>query len=283
MQNKDMALRDFSVLMSVYKNDKPDFFELALRSITTDQKLKPKQVVIIQDGPVAQGIDHIIENISNEESSIKFTVEKNAENKGLAVSLNKGLKLCDYEWIARMDADDISVPERFSIQRRFILKHTELDLVGAYIAEFENAPNDIHSLREVPVHPREIKQMLKTRNPINHVTVMYKKSSVLAAGGYSENFGKLEDYKLWVDMISCGYRMVNIPKVLVNVRIGNGFIERRSNKREIQDWDMLQEYLLRNNFIKLSKALRNKLYIRCFTYMPPKLKEMAYKYVLRRK
>lgn len=283
MQNKDMALRDFSVLMSVYKNDKPDFFELALRSITTDQKLKPKQVVIIQDGPVAQGIDHIIENISNEESSIKFTVEKNAENKGLAVSLNKGLKLCDYEWIARMDADDISVPERFSIQRRFILKHTELDLVGAYIAEFENAPNDIHSLREVPVHPREIKQMLKTRNPINHMTVMYKKSSVLAAGGYSENFGKLEDYKLWVDMISCGYRMVNIPKVLVNVRIGNGFIERRSNKREIQDWDMLQEYLLRNNFIKLSKALRNKLYIRCFTYMPPKLKEMAYKYVLRRK
>ena len=117
---------------------------------------------------------------------------------------------------------------------------------------------------------------------MNHVSVMYLKSAVLAVGGYSEDFGKLEDYKLWVDLITAGYKLANIDDIVVNVRVGKGFIARRSNKREIQDWDMLQTYLLKNNLINKRKAWMNKLYIRAFIYMPAWMKKIAYKTILRK-
>ena len=129
---------------------------------------------------------------------------------------------------------------------------------------------------------KAIREMAKSRTPMNHVTVMYKKSSVEKAGCYSENFGKLEDYKLWVDLLGNNAELANIDDILVYVRTGNGFITRRSNKREITDWDMLQSYLIENGIIGKFTALKNKLYIRCFIYMPGWMKLMAYRIMLRK-
>ena len=112
---------------------------------------------------------------------------------------------------------------------------------------------------------------------------LFLKSDIIKLGGYSENFGKLEDYKLWIDAVCAGLKLQNISEVCVNVRVGSGFIERRSNKKEIHDWDMLQEYLKKTKLIRKGKAMINKLYIRVFIYMPAWMKRIAYKTVLRKK
>lgn len=275
---------DFSVLMSVYHKDSPEFFDLALRSVTVDQTLRPNQVVIVEDGPVPAQIEGVISSVKGKVPEIEITVLRRDQNKGLAVSLNEGLRECKYEWIARMDSDDISVPERFEKEFGFIQANDfNIDIVGGYIDEFSEQVGDISSIRTVGRTQEEIQRMTKKRTPFNHVSVVYKKSSVEKAGCYSEDFGKLEDYKLWVDMLTQGARAANIPEILVHVRVGNGFIERRSNKREIQDWDMLQKYLLKGGIVTKWEAFMNKLYIRVFIYTPSFVKKFLYKYILRKK
>lgn len=272
----------FSVLISVYKNDCPDYFRIALESISTAQTLKPSQVVIVLDGPVPEEIIKIIDEVKIREADIEFTVLAKEVNQGLAAALNTGIDYCKYQWIARMDADDISLPDRFSRQAAYIGINPEVEVLGGAISEFSEIPGDLCSERHVGLSQEDIMRMAKRRTPMNHVSVMYRKEAVIRAGKYSEDFGKLEDYKLWVDLISVKACMRNIDDVLVYVRTGNGFVSRRSNRREIKDWDMLQCYLLKNRMVTPITAFINKLYIRCFIYMPGWMKKMAYRFFLRK-
>ena len=275
----------FSVLMSVYKNDKAEYLSRALHSVTVAQTLKPSQVVLVKDGPVADKIDLEIQKMQPKlkDMGIEFTIVTKDVNSGLASALNTGLEHCNCEYVARMDADDISLPERFELQFAYLLNHPEISILGGEITEFEGDDETPKHSRIVPQNHDDIVHMLKTRNAINHVTVVFKKIDIINIGGYSEDFGKLEDYKLWVDAVCAGLKLQNISDVCVNVRVGAGFIERRSNKREIQDWDMLQEYLKKAKLIGNGKALINKLYIRVFIYMPAWMKKIAYKTILRKK
>ena len=273
---------DFSVLMSVYRNDDPRDFKTALESVTVCQTLQPSQIVIVQDGAVPKAIDKIIDDVKQQAVGIEFTVLKKSKNEGLAAALNDGLKLCENDWVARMDSDDISAPDRFKKQIGFLSQNKDISAVGGAIAEFEREIGDIQSVRHVELTHDGIKSMARTRTPMNHVSVMYSKKAVSEVGGYSLSFGRLEDYKLWIDLITAGKKMANLEDVLVNVRIGNGFIARRSDRREIRDWDMLQRYLLEGKMIGRSRAMMNRIYIRVFTYMPSIMKKIAYKTVLRK-
>lgn len=277
-----MRSNSFSVLMSVYGKDNPMFFLEALRSVSTRQSLKPNQIVVVYDGPVSEEIQQHVAVCSQENSEIEFTEVAKWENAGLAAALNSGLKACKYQWVARMDADDIAKTDRFEKQMEFLESHPQISILGGAIAEFENTPGDIDSLRSTGLSEKEILRMAKSRTPFNHVTVVFNKSAVTSVGGYCENFGKLEDYKLWVDMLSAGYKSANLSDVLVDVRVGNGFIERRSNKREIKDWDNLQKYLLKAGFISRFQALLNRISIRIFIYTPSLLKKIIYKHILRK-
>lgn len=271
----------FSVLISVYKNDQPDHVRTALESISKNQTLKPNQVVIVQDGPVSKELENTITSVADLNKNIEWSIVKLLENKGLAAALNIGLKACKYEYVARMDSDDISIPTRFEKQITFLKSHSDIIVLGGKIAEFNTTVGDLISERRVGLNTHAIIAMAKKRTPFNHMTVVFKSSAIIDAGGYSEDFGKLEDYKLWVDLIDKGYEFANLDEVLVNVRIGNGFIERRSSKNEIEDWDRLQKYLLQSKIINWPQSLINKLYIRAFIYMPKTLKKIAYKFLLR--
>lgn len=275
----------FSVLMSVYKSDNAEYLLRAIESVTIDQTLKPAQLVLVKDGPVSEEIDAIITKMQSTLNNIgiEFTVISKEVNAGLAAALNTGLEYCKYEYVARMDSDDVSLPNRFELELPNIADNPEISVLGGGITEFEDDEKVPIQARIVPQKHDEIVDMLRTRNAMNHVTVVFKKSDIVKLGGYSENFGKLEDYKLWVDAVCAGLKLQNISDVCVNVRVGAGFIERRSNKREIQDWDMLQEYLKKAKLIGNGKALINKLYIRVFIYMPAWMKKIAYKTILRKK
>lgn len=272
----------FSVLMSVYKNDNAEYLLRAIQSVTTEQTLKPAQLVLVKDGPVSEAIDSAIKRIQIGLDNIEFTVISKPTNDGLATALNTGLKYCKYEYVARMDSDDVSLPNRFELEISYIEKNPDISILGGGITEFLDDEKTPIQSRIVPQTHKDIVKMLRTRNAMNHVTVVFKKSDIEKLGGYSEDFGKLEDYKLWVDAVCAGYKLHNLTDICVNVRIGDGFIERRSNKREIIDWDMLQDYLKKANLIGSLKALINKLYIRVFIYMPAWMKKYAYKTVLRR-
>ena len=272
----------FSVLLSVYGKDDASFFKEALLSVSKEQTVKPAQIVVVEDGPVPEDIEHAIEDAIKASPECEFTVIRKPQNAGLAAALNTGLKACKYEWVARMDSDDISLPDRFEKQLVYIENHPSVDVIGGSIAEFTNTPGDMQSERHVGLDMKAIRKMAKTRTPMNHVSVMFKKSVVEKAGCYCENFGKLEDYKLWVDLLGRNEVLANIDDVVVYVRTGNGFITRRSNRREIIDWDMLQSYLLGAGIINRFDALKNKLYIRAFIYMPGFLKLFLYKTILRK-
>lgn len=272
---------EFSVLISVYEKDNPIFFQMALESVTVNQSVKPNQVVIVQDGAVPEEIDEVIRETEFRMPSIEFTVIKKEKKEGLASALNTGIPMCRNNWIARMDSDDIAVSSRFQLQTDYILKHPDISVIGGAIAEFKSEIGDIDSERHVKSEYYEIKKMARSRSPMNHVTVMYSKEAVRKVGGYSEDFGKLEDYKLWVDLIAEGMILFNINEVLVHVRVGNGFLKRRSSTREILDWDKLQTYLLKSKIIDKRKAFLNRLCIRTFIYMPGWMKKIAYKFLLR--
>lgn len=272
----------FSVLMSVYGKDDVAFFKEALLSVSYNQTLKPTQVVVVEDGPVPSEMEDMISEVINMTPECEFTIIRKPVNAGLAAALNSGLAACKYEWIARMDSDDISLDDRFEKQMAYVTEHPDVDCMGGSIAEFTNKPGDLQSERHVGLDMNTILKMAKSRTPMNHVSVLYKKSSVEKAGSYSENFGKLEDYKLWVDLISNKSKLANIDDILVYVRVGNGFIERRSNTREIIDWDMLQSYLLKSGLINPFDAFKNKCYIRAFIYMPGLLKKFLYQTILRK-
>ena len=137
------------------------------------------------------------------------------------------------------------------------------------------------SIRMVPAFKSNIVKMSKSRCPMNHPTVFFKKQAILSVGGYSEDFGKLEDYKLWVDLLKSEHSLYNIQTVLVHMRIGNGFLKRRSNRAEIHDWDCLQQYLVKEKMISGFRAFLNKISIRLFIYMPLWMKKIIYKKRLR--
>lgn len=270
----------FSVLISVYEKENPVFFDEALYSILVEQTRIPDEVVIVKDGPLPIKLEKIIDKYLEKFSNIiRVIVLK--QNKGLGEALRIGLEHCTYGIVARMDSDDISIKTRFENQIDFLKKNPDISVVGAYISEFYENPLNIKFIRATPTNHKEIKRMLKRRNPMNHVTVMFRKSDVIRAGGYMHLL-YLEDYYLWVRMIGSGFKLHNIEETLVLVRTGENMYKRRSNPEYIYGWYNLQIEMLNNKFIKKTDLFLNMINILGFIYTPTIFKKIVYRYFLRK-
>ena len=216
----------FSCLMCVYNGDDPNFVEKALISILLEQTLPPDQLVIVVDGQIPETLQKVIIDFSEKSSNVEFEIVYRETNSGLATSLNDGLKHCRYEIVARMDADDISVKDRFARQIDYIEKHPNIDVIGGQIAEFDEEPAQSEAARFVPLDHIEISKTMTWRNPLRHPTVMFKKSVVLSAGGYPKEYP--EDHALWIELLIKGATFANIKDVLVHMRTNRAFFKRRS-------------------------------------------------------
>lgn len=217
---------NFSVLISVYKKDNSFYLDESLQSIWDQQTKKPGQIVLVKDGPLSEELDICISLWKQKLGDI-LTIVELPGNAGLGAALNAGLLQCRYELVARMDADDISLPERFEKQTAFMENNPDIVLLSGYISEFKNNPGDINSIRKVPLDNKEIIKYLKRRNAFNHMAVMFKKSAVLAAGGYNAGMTYFEDFDLWIRLVQAQFKAANIPENLVHVRIGNNMLNRR--------------------------------------------------------
>jgi glycosyltransferase involved in cell wall biosynthesis len=214
----------FSVLIPVYRMETPDFLKKSLDSLA-NQKLPPTEIVLVKDGPLTKELDGVVDFFSSENPGLLKTVSLE-KNYGLGVALAKGLVQCTHELVARMDADDISSPDRFEKQIAYLCDHPEVDVVGSSTEEFMNKPGDSAILKRVPEYPNEIYSAAKMRNPMNHMTVLFRKVSVLRAGNYTP-MPYFEDYLLWVRMLRMGAKFYNIQTPLVMARVGNNMIAKR--------------------------------------------------------
>jgi len=216
---------NFSILMSIYHKEKPQYFDRAMQSIWDEQSTKPHEIVLVQDGKLTDDLYIIIQKWKNKLTDVLKVISLE-QNIGLGDALNKGIKHCSYELIARMDTDDIALPDRFEKQLK-IFEDSDIDICSSWVSEFDSDEKEIVSYRKVPENHDEIVNYFKMRNAINHPAVMYKKSVAEKAGGYKKMMW-FEDYYLWTRMILNGAKFYNIQESLVNMRAGYAQLERRS-------------------------------------------------------
>jgi glycosyltransferase involved in cell wall biosynthesis len=246
----------FSVTMSVYKNDSPAFFSLAMNSLI-NQTIQPNEIVLTVDGPVPDSLIDTVKFYQKTKKNIKaIYIEKNV---GLGIAHRIGVENCSYELVAIMDSDDISVLDRFEKQLRYFHEDKNLDILSGYICEFVGDVKNVIGLRTVPLTDNDIKKYIKRRCPLNHVAVMFKKSSVLRCGNY-QDWSFNEDYYLWCRMFLASCKFGNIPVVLCYVRCGNDMYKRRGGLKYFNSEFRLQKFMLNKHIINYYEYIRNMFF-----------------------
>ena len=247
----------FSVAMSVYKNDNPEWFDVALKSVI-EQTVKPNEIVLVVDGPISDELRNIINKYENicKNSNIYFNVIYLEQNQGHGIARKSGLDNCSNKLVAIMDADDICVLNRFETQLNVFNENPKVDVVGGIITEFIDSPDNIVGKRNVPLVDSEIKKYMKCRCPMNFVTVMFKKSSIEKVGGFIDWFCE-EDYYLWIRMALAEMKFSNVDSTLVNVRVGKDMYKRRGGLRYFISEARLQKYMRKKKVIGFSRYIIN--------------------------
>ncbi len=205
---------------------------MAMESILI-QTVPPDEIVLVKDGPLTLQLDSIIDKYSAS-SKIPCKIISLKKNIGLGEALSAGIKYCSYEWVARMDADDIALPDRFDKQFTYLDKYPNIDILGGWICEFDKSSEHCEKERRVPLAHKEIAKFAKYRNPMNHMTVVFKKEAIESVGGYLPMNG-FEDYYLWMRMFLKGKVFANLNEVVVKARAGNEMIRRRQGWRYAKD------------------------------------------------
>ena len=256
----------FSVLISIYHKEKPEYFARAMQSIWDEQTVKPDEIVLVQDGTLIDDLYTVTDEWKSKLGDVLKIIPLE-QNVGLGDALNAGIEHCSYELIARMDTDDISLPDRFEKQLK-VFENSNIDICSSWVSEFDNSENEIVSYRKTPEKHDEIVSYSKMRNGINHPAVMYRKSAVEYAGGYKKMMW-LEDYYLWARMILNGAKFYNIQEPLANIRAGYRQLERRRGLKYAISEFKLQKEFLKLGFISINEFIRNVI-IRFISRILPK-------------
>ncbi|MEQ8688370.1 MAG: glycosyltransferase [Imperialibacter sp.] len=214
--------KPFSVLISVYAKESPTYFFQSLETVI-NQTVKPDEIVVVADGPLTKGLDQVIESFR---ALFPIKLVRLPQNVGLGSALAEGLLACSNEYVARVDSDDLCTQERFEIQIEELEKQHEISVVGGFLEEFIHVPGDTGVVKAVPLSSDRVRAYSRNRNPMNHPSVMFRKSHILEVGSF-QHMPFFEDYYLWLRLLSRGYNLANIPKIFVNFRSGGGMLGRR--------------------------------------------------------
>ncbi|GAB3656398.1 hypothetical protein GCM10027596_10530 [Nocardioides korecus] len=270
------AGQPFSLLVSTWAGDSPHHLCDAFRSTVHDQTRRPAQVVLVQDGPVPVELAEEIAGLVRE-SPVPVTHVEMPANVGLGPALDAGLAACEHEVVARMDADDLSVPDRFERQLPFI--EAGADIVGSGLWEFGESVEDVVGRRTPPTDPDEIRRVIRFRDPFNHPTVVYRRSAVLAAGGYTD-MALMEDYLLFTRMVAGGAVPANIAEPLVHYRVGEGAYARRGGLALLRSELALQGRFRRLGLTTRRQYARNVAVRGGYRLVPVGVRKVAYRRLL---
>lgn len=274
-----MDYSKFSVLMSVYDKENAEYFDLALKSNLCEQTQKPDEIVLVCDGKLTDELYGVIDKYKALYPEI-LKVYPLQEHAGLGMALNYGLEKCSYDIVARSDSDDVCVCDRFEKQIHFLSENQNVDILGTWIDEFDTDADVPNAKKEMPCTHEDMVKMSKSRNPINHMTVMFKKSVILNSGSYQE-LPYHEDYYLWIRAINNGAVFANIGECLVHARVGNGMLVRRGKKVIIKSRYIINKFMFKNKMISGFTMVKNVCGMTTFVLAPMFLKNFAYKHMLR--
>lgn len=213
--------KKYSVLMSLYKKENPEYLRIAIDSML-NQTVAPDEIVLVEDGPLTDELYAVLDDYP------MLHRVKNEINLGLGLALNVGLKKCRNELVARMDTDDCSKPERCDKQLQRFLEKPYLAIVGSHIDEFIGDTSNVISQRIVPTTSEEIYKFAKKRSAFNHPAVMYSKTAVLENNGYAD-LKRNQDVDLFGRMQFKGYKAENIDEALLWFRSSDELAKRRKS------------------------------------------------------
>ncbi|MDY2637347.1 MAG: glycosyltransferase [Phascolarctobacterium sp.] len=270
---------NYSVLMSVYFKEKPDFLRQSMESIL-NQTIKTDDFILVCDGPLNEGLDAVIAEMQTKFGEVLHVVRLE-KNGGLGNALNEGMKHCKNELVARMDSDDISYPDRCERQLTLFNSKPEVSICSGIVEEFSEGPEIVDAKRVPPEYHQEILEFAKSRNPFNHPCVMYKKAAVEAVGSY-QDFYLLEDYYLWVRMLMAGYKGYNIQESLLHMRAGSDMYRRRGGWRYIISQVNLFRFMHKSSYIGLLHCIKCCVLRLLSTIVPNTIREYMYSLLLRK-
>lgn len=270
-------IRPFSLLVSVYAGEQADRLAEALESVLVRQTVLPAEIVLVEDGPLTDGLQDVLRRY--QQIFPHWIRVALPENKGLGTALNEGLGHCTHEWVARMDSDDIALPQRFERQWAFIEAEPQWDVVGCAVGEFAYDPAAPQAVRRCPaaVYPA-----IKFRSPLNHPTVFFRKSAVQAAGGY-RHCPYMEDYDLWIRLYARGARMTSLPDMLYLFRMTPETFKRRGGRIYVASEKHIQKSLRAHGIISGPVYIYNRIVRVSSRYLPGSLRAVLYRKFLRQK
>ena len=262
------------VLLSIYKNDRLKFVQEALESLYTQSQ--KADILIKIDGEIDNRLEAFLRQEHADEKIVYLS--KREENRGLAVSLNELIEEAlsrGYEYLFRMDADDICDKKRFEKQIAFMEKHQDIDVCGTFIEEFGEGIAYSKTVK-YPLRHEEMFRFFGKRVPLAHVSACFRKRFFQKTGLYPTASPTNEDTLLWMKGFAAGCKFANIPEVLVYVRVSEDFFGRRGGFKKA--WSDLQDRILVINALGYNKRYYfDALALFLVNIAPPKLKQFLYK------
>lgn len=268
---------ELSVIMPVYSGSKPGELSHAIESVF-DQTRPPDELLVVQDGPLTPRARDLVTRFADRESD-RIRIVRLEENQGVGIALREGVKACSSKFFARMDADDVSINSRFEWQLAFLKENPEIAGVGGFIAEYPGSFDTNPRIRKVPLEADDIREYARFRSPINHVTVMLRRDTVLDVGNYRD-VASFEDYELWARLLTEGYELANLPEVFVECRV-DGLAERRGGWQYAKSEFVTQRQLLNMGFIPKWVFLTNLIVRIPLRLAPDNLRSATYHHFLR--
>lgn len=270
----------FSILSSIYYKENPQHFDECMVSIWENQTLKANEMVLVEDGELTPELYEKIEEWQNKLGSL-LKIIKLPQNVGTGKAKNIGLQHCVHDIICIVDTDDVYLSNRFEKQIDFLNKNQDVDIVGGQIYEFIDDISNLTGVREVPCLHDELLMYAKKQSPFNNMTITYKKQAVLNAGGYQHHLW-MEDYNLFLRLISNGCKLANLSDFLVYARIDNGMHGRRRGWQYIQSEKQLLDLKVKLKIQPLVPAVLLFLARSAFRLLPSSLLGKVYNSVFRK-
>ncbi|MBS7295863.1 MAG: glycosyltransferase [Treponema sp.] len=272
------ALPKFSATIGCYKNDNPKDFETAFLSIY-NQTVRPDEIIITVDGPIPPELDAVVTRFETEYLAV---ILRSEQNNGQGIAHSMAVSHAKYDWIAIMDADDISVPDRFEKQLAVIADHPEISVLGGQIDEFIGTPDNVVGIRNVPLEDYMIKRYLRIRCPFNHTSILLNTHMVKEAGNY-QGWHYNEDYFLYCRMLEKGAVFCNLPDILCHVRVGKEMYERRGGWRYFKSEAKLQGWMYKHKIIAFPRYCINVAIRLCVqVFMPNWLRGFVFQKLFRK-
>lgn len=219
-----------SVLMSVYRSEKPPYLDRALQSIWDDQVKKPDEIILVQDGPLGDELVQVIAKWQEKVGEVLVLIV-NEVNIGLTKSLNKGIRVAQGKYIARMDSDDISLPDRFKLQEAFLDANPSIYVVGGAIREFNDEAGIIGE-RHFPKNTDDAIHYIHKASPFAHPAVMIRKALFNEGVMYNDAYRTTQDLALWFDVLKTKHQVANLDDFVLQFRRDSGVYQRRKNKAD---------------------------------------------------